>query len=131
MDFLKGNNSTCILLIIIFILAILIIMLCKSRSTFGAGKSFEKTSIPPSISDDSVLIFYAPWCGYCKNSMTDFKNAVARGQGKIVLIDATEDSNKALAEQYGVQGYPTIMKGNGELFEGDRTEDKIVEFLEK
>jgi thiol-disulfide isomerase/thioredoxin len=132
MDFLKGNDLTCILLIIILMLTILILMLCKNRSTFGAGSTTVKTSVNPAISDDSVLIFYAPWCGYCKNSMRDFKNAVARGQGKVILIDATEDSNKDLAEQYGVQGFPTIIKGNREPFNGpDRSEESIIEFLKE
>ena len=116
---------------IIFLLSLIIFFICNSnssRSTFGA----ESTSILPTISKDTTLIFYAPWCGYCKNSMTEFELAVAGGNGKIVLIDATKDTGKELADKRGVTGFPTIMKGgviyNGDRIAGDKDVDGIIKF---
>ena len=105
------------------------LFICKSsRSTFGA----ESTSILPPISKDTTMIFYAPWCGHCKNSMPEFEKAVDGGDGKIVLIDATKDTGKELALKYNVEGFPTIMKGDKTVYNGERKagNDKsgIIEF---
>jgi len=87
-------------------------------------------SVKPSISKDSVLIFYAPWCGYCKKDMSKFKEAVKQGNGKVILIDADEPENEKLRMEYGVQGYPTIVKGDKTKFDyKDRSTENIIAFL--
>ena len=114
-----------ILVIGILIVIVLILILCD-KSTFNAFS--EYTSTEPSISEDTVFIFYAPWCGHCKASMKEFEDAVSRGQGKVVLVDSTDKNNKDLIEKYNIQGYPTIIKANRERFSGSRTADDIIEF---
>jgi thiol-disulfide isomerase/thioredoxin len=113
---------------IIILLSFVIFFICNSnssRSTFGA----ESTSILPTVSKDTTLIFYAPWCGHCKNNMKYFKEAVDGGDGKIVLIDATEVTGKELADKHDVKGFPTIMKGDGTVYNGERKDvDGIIEF---
>ena len=112
---------------IIFLLSLIIFFICNSnssRSTFGA----DSTSILPTISKDTTMIFYAPWCGYCKDNMKYFKLAVDGGDGKIVLIDATDKSNEKLTKKYNVTGYPTIMKDRV-TYNGDRKDvDGIIKF---
>jgi thiol-disulfide isomerase/thioredoxin len=114
-------------LIIIFILIILlglIIYTCRSK--------FEGTSqIGPKIDtirDDTVLIFYAPWCGHCKKSMNDFKDAESKGNGKVMLINSDDPDNSEIMKKYKVQGFPTIMKGDGKVYDGGRTSKEILEF---
>ena len=97
-----------------------------SRSTFGA----ESTSLLPPISKDTTMIFYAPWCGHCKDNMKYFEKAVAGGDGKIVLIDATEGTGKELAYEHKIEGFPTIMKGST-VYNGERKDvDGIIKFSE-
>lgn len=124
---MEKDCSTLLLVIIIIILGMLIFNVCKS--TFGGGSTTE-TSIKPEISKDSVLIFYAPWCGHCKAKMKDFQEAVKRGNGKVIMIDATNDENTPLREKYEIKGFPTIIRGDGEKYNGDRSADDILEFLE-
>ena len=116
-----------ILLAVIVILFSLIMLVCKSKSRFGDDSS-DKSSVVQNISDDSVLIFHAPWCGHCVNSMPEFEKAVLQGNGKIVLIDSTNDSNKDLVEKYNVKGFPTIIKGDETKYTGARKAEKIVDF---
>uniref|UniRef100_A0A6C0AZ61 Thioredoxin domain-containing protein n=1 Tax=viral metagenome TaxID=1070528 RepID=A0A6C0AZ61_9ZZZZ len=123
---LQGKKLTYILIAIIFILGLFIVLTCSSNVS-GFAAASEITSVKPGIADDSVLIFYASWCGHCKNSMSQFKDAVARGQGKVVLIDV--DENKEIADQYNVKGFPTIMKADGTEFRDSRTADAIIKFM--
>ena len=116
-----------VLLAIIFILGVLIFSLCKS--TFTAVS--ESKSIKPEISKDSVLIFFAPWCGHCTNSKPEFEDAVARGNGKVVMIDATNDDNKDLVKKYSVSAFPTIVKGDNTKFSGSRNAEEILDFVNK
>ena len=124
----KGKKLTYILIAIIVIFGVMVFLICSSNvSRFVA--SDDSISVKPVIADDSVLIFHATWCGHCKNSMTQFKEAVARGQGKVVLIDV--DENKDIADQYNVKGFPTIIKGDGTEFRDSRTADAIIKFMNK
>jgi thiol-disulfide isomerase/thioredoxin len=119
-----------ILIAIIIILGISIMVVCHKkyksenfntdRSKFGDIGSGDTTA--------KVYIFYAPWCGFCKESMDKFNDAVIRGNGQIVLVDATDDANKALVDKYGISGFPTIIKESGIKYSGDRSADSILAF---
>ncbi|MBA0823996.1 hypothetical protein Goarm_020687 [Gossypium armourianum] len=84
-----------------------------------------------------LLEFYAPWCGHCKK-LAPILDEVAVHYEKdadvlIAKLDAT--SNDILDENFDVRGYPTVYfrsaNGNITLYEGDRTKEDIVDFIEK
>jgi len=88
-------------------------------------------------SNDALLVeFYAPWCGHCKNLEPHYKKAagILHPEGiNIAKVDATIETE--LAQQHGIQGYPTIKffkKGKvaGD-YEGERTTEGIVSFMRK
>ncbi|XP_055549459.1 protein disulfide-isomerase A6 homolog [Wyeomyia smithii] len=92
-------------------------------------------------SDDVWLVeFFAPWCGHCKNLAPQWAKAATELKGKVKLgaLDATVHTIKA--QQYGVQGYPTIKyfpggskdKDSVREYDGGRTASDIVTWaLEK
>jgi len=117
-----------IFIITVLILSFLLFKGCTSK--FGAsdqklGTTPEKEKVN-SIGPDTVLIFYAPWCGHCKAAMGEFEKAVSSSNGKVILVNG--DENRDLMKKYGVQGFPTIMKGNN-VHRGGRTEKEILEFM--
>lgn len=84
-------------------------------------------------SDDMWLVeFFAPWCGHCKNLAPEWAKAATDLKGKVKLgaVDATVYA--ALAQKYGVRGYPTIKyfapggKSNPSDYDGGRTASDIV-----
>lgn len=86
-------------------------------------------------SDDMWLVeFFAPWCGHCKNLEPEWKSAARELKGKVKLgaVDATVYG--ALAQKYGVQGYPTIKyfaagaKSSPSDYDGGRTSSDIVQW---
>lgn len=78
--------------------------------------------------------FYAPWCGHCKNLEPEWKKAAKELGGKVKLgaLDATAYQSKA--QEYGVQGYPTIKyfpsgvksRSSAADYDGGRTSGDIV-----
>jgi len=113
-------------LVVLFIIVIGLIVYLKNRSSFEAN--IEATTLVSEPSDDTVLIIYAPWCGHCKKSMNEFEDAVAEGNGKVMLIDGTKEEYKPILKKHNVNGFPTIIKGSGEKYTGDRSAKSIINF---
>lgn len=64
------------------------------------------------------VVFYAPWCGHCKNLKPEYAKAGAELDGVVDLymVDCTNENNggKDLCGEFSVQGFPTIKMINAE-----------------
>lgn len=86
----------------------------------------------------SILEFYAPWCGHCKNLKPAYETAAKSlaGIAKVAAINCDEEMNKPFCGQMGVQGFPTLKivrpskkpgKPTVEDYQGSRTAKGIVD----
>ena len=88
---------------------------------------------------DTMIEFYAPWCGHCKSLKPEYKQAanelISLGvdTAQLVAIDATQSNE--LASKYDVQGYPTlIFAPGGDMtktinYDGPRDAEGILAFI--
>lgn len=61
--------------------------------------------------DTMLLMFYAPWCGYCKNFSPDFREAAQDLHHYGVTfakIDTTNPENANLKKQFEIKSFPTL-----------------------
>jgi len=60
--------------------------------------------------DMPVLVdFYADWCGPCKTMAPILQQVAADNNGKVKVIKIDVDHNQSVAQQYRVQGIPTLI----------------------
>ncbi|KAF2468031.1 thioredoxin-domain-containing protein [Lindgomyces ingoldianus] len=86
----------------------------------------------------SIVEFYAPWCGHCRNLKPAFESAAKSlaGIAKVAAINCDDEMNKPFCGQMGVQGFPTLKivrpgkkpgKPSVEDYQGQRTAKAIVD----
>jgi len=98
----------------------------SKKSKFGADKVSPVDG--NKITNDTVFIVFAPWCGHCANAKDEFEKAEQMGNGMVKLVDATDTANKDLLAKLDVKGFPSIVKADGSKFTGSRTSDEILKF---
>ena len=53
-------------------------------------------------------MFYAPWCGHCKELMPDFTYAAHILKDKVKLAQINADEEKPLGKRFEIKSFPTI-----------------------
>ena len=85
--------------------------------------------------DTKLYFFFAEWCGYCKKFKPEWEKLKAESNLGVQLeeVDCTDSNNTpALATEYNVSGFPTLILVNGSnkiTYEGARTKDALVSFI--
>jgi len=98
------------------------------------GKNFHEVALNPE--KDVLVEFYAPWCGHCKQLVPTWDKLGEKYADHPSIVIAKMDSTANELEEVKVQGFPTIKlfkKGSNEIvdYNGERTEDGFVKFLEE
>eukprot|EP00871_Galdieria_phlegrea_P005164 jgi/Galph1/5649/GphlegSOOS_G4280.1 len=90
-------------------------------------------------SDNWLLEFYAPWCGYCQKFEPVYKKVAFRLKDAVKVGAVNGEKYPELAQKYQVRGYPTILlfrlsnKKSKILveYQGDRSSKSLLQFVEE
>jgi thioredoxin 1 len=69
--------------------------------------AFEKTVLQSEI--PVIVDFWAPWCGPCKMVAPTLEKFAKEFAGKLLVAKVNTDEHAQYAQQYGVQGIPTML----------------------
>lgn len=99
------------------------------------GNSFQELVLD---SDKFVMLeAYAPWCGHCKQLEPIYKQLAEKVAGVENLVIAKMDATLNEHPSLNIKGFPTInfykpgAKTSPETYNGERTLEAIVEYLEQ
>lgn len=59
----------------------------------------------------TIVEFYAPWCGHCKNLKKDYTKAAKhlKDIAQVGAVNCDYAKNKNICSKYKIEGYPTIL----------------------
>ncbi|CAD6503553.1 BgTH12-03214 [Blumeria graminis f. sp. triticale] len=109
----------------------------KSSAVLSIDSKIYENHISKS-NHTTILEFYAPWCGHCKNLQPAYEKAAERlkGLANVAAVNCDKESNKGFCARFGIEGFPTIKiikpgktpgKPRVEEYNGPRSAKGIVE----
>lgn len=103
--------------------------------TVAVAKNFD--DVVTNNGKDTLIEFYAPWCGHCKKLgpiFDELGEKLADEDVAIVKFDATAND---VPPQYEVRGFPTLFwlpkdsKSSPQKYEGGREVDDFIKYIAK
>ena len=99
----------------------------------GAGMSGDGSDM--SGNGPVFCMFYAPWCGHCKNAMPAFDKLMKTKGLKAKVLKINSDENPDMVKKHNVQGFPDIryypngMDGEHNEYQGPRGYDDLLNYV--
>ena len=97
--------------------------------------NFMAEVIDASATTPTIVQFWAPWCGPCKQLGPVLEKVVSASGGKVRMVRVNIDDNPQIAQQMRVQSVPTVygfVDGKpADGFAGAQPESAVKQFVDK
>lgn len=103
--------------------------------TVAVGKNFDE--VVTNNGKDTLIEFYAPWCGHCKKLTPVYEELGTKLKGEDVAIVKMDATANDVPSTFDVRGFPTlywIPKGKPDSpvrYEGGREVDDFIKYVSK
>jgi thiol-disulfide isomerase/thioredoxin len=133
-------NYLPVTLVLLFILLLVVYFFMKDRKE-GFECKVDELNTRMASSEKTLVLFYADWCGHCKNLEPVWDECTKKSKGRMVKRNVgakdvdkkTEAENQALMDKYQINGFPTILvfqNGTATPYKGERTVEAFLDSLE-
>ena len=101
-------------------------------------ETFEDSAESKKSNKSKIILMWAEWCGHCVNFKPEFdkcRQEVAGSSLKdhVEVLDFNEKDYPKKLSEYGGKGFPTVVfedsEGNFDSYEGPRTSEALIEFI--
>lgn len=140
------HKTPFMLLIVVIVVVLLIVGIFRGMApTLGFGFYAHLGGVRGAVSFETFensqptfAIFYAPWCGHCKQAKPEFEKLVSDYKGNTKIHMVNGDENKELVKQHGVQGFPSLRyyprglntPSDYKEYTGERTFQSMKDYLD-
>jgi len=119
-----------------------LLLLCSATCAWASAAGGVSALTPDNFDDvviksgnPSLVKFYAPWCGHCKNMAPAYEElgtAFASSNVNIAKVDG--DAHKSLSQRFGIKGFPTLKwfdgkGGDPEEYKSGRDLEAMTKFI--
>jgi len=122
---------------------IAVVALCVALFVAGAhakAVELDNTNFESEITNGKLpyfVMFYAPWCGHCKQLKPTWDSLPSKVKDKAIIakVDCDNKANQQICSDQGIEGFPTLKAfstgdaTSAEVYEGKRESDALVEFV--
>ena len=141
-----GKNPNCNVMMVVVVVLILfgLFFLCRSNGVLGNNREGFEGSVNtltekpnPKENEVYLVLFFVDWCPHCKTVKPEWEKLKAESNLGVQLeeVDCSDSNNvPALAKEYNVGGFPTLILvngGNKVTYEGERTAEALVSFIKE
>lgn len=105
---------------------------------FVVYKAYSNYVRTEKFSEERRIVFvYADWCGHCTRFKPEWSKVEQECKSRNIsttALNVDDEKNSDFINKYNVTSFPTIIVFKGaehKRYEGDRTTQQIVDFVEK
>jgi protein disulfide-isomerase-like protein len=132
MMFNSKNISRTLMILVAFLLLYFVYKTFLKEGFESSSSTFESDL----TNDTKLVLFYADWCGHCKQFKPIWEETASeinKGGKKIMIsvnVGEKDDMSSKLSEKYKVDGFPTVVIfSNGKMtssYDGPRTKEGLI-----